>query len=85
MRLLCLWDVLSLEAQKMAVVSACLFARTMHLRRPWLATLILALGTWLIYITDHLLDGVPHGELKLSRERHRSYARTESIHNGCFG
>ena len=66
----------------MAVVWACLFARTMHLRLPWFATLILALGTSLIYITDRLLDGAPHGELKLFESGTASVRETESFGAG---
>ncbi len=47
----------------------------MHVRLPWSAALILALGTWLIYVADRLLDGVSHDEWKPLRERHHFYAR----------
>ena len=75
LRLFCWWHLLSFDAPTVAVVWAYLFARIMHVRLPWFAALILALGTWLIYVADRLLDGVSHDELKPLRERHHFYAR----------
>ncbi len=75
MRLIRWWHLLSFDAPTVAVVWAYLFASVMHVRLPWLGALILALGTWLIYIADRLLDGISHDELKPMRERHHFYAR----------
>lgn len=69
------WHLLSLDAPTVAAVWACLFARIMHLHLPWIAPLMLALGTWLIYIADRLLDGAVPDESGLLRERHHFYAR----------
>jgi len=75
LRLLCWWHLLSFDAPTVAVVWTYLFARIMYVHLPWSAGLILALGTWLIYIADRLLDGVTNDQLKPLRERHRFYAR----------
>jgi hypothetical protein len=74
-RFLYWWHLLSLDAPTVAAVWACLFARITHIRLPWIAALILALGTWLIYIADRLLDGISPDELKRLRERHHFCAR----------
>ncbi len=75
MTLICWWHLLSLDAPTVAAVWAYLFAHVVHIRLPWIAPLILALGTWLIYIADRLLDGISHEESKRLRERHYFYAR----------
>src|ERR1700685_2276913 len=45
----------------------------MHLRIPLFAPLLLALGPWLLYVADRILDGLRQGELL--RERHHFHAR----------
>ena len=75
LRLIRWWHLLSFDAPTVAVVWAYLFARMMHVRLPWLGGLILALGTWLIYTADRLLDGVSHDELRPLRDRHYFYAK----------
>jgi len=49
----------------------------MHIHIPWSAPLLLALGTWLIYIVDRILDGLRGASGQL-RERHFFYARHRS-------
>lgn len=47
----------------------------MHLRLPGTSPLILALGTWLIYVADRILDGLRINPSARLRERHLFYAR----------
>lgn len=52
---------------------------------PWTAPLLLALGTWLVYVTDRILDGLRAPSSQL-RERHFFYARHRAgtlIGAGC--
>jgi hypothetical protein len=51
------WHLLSLDAPTIAALWACFFARTVDIHLPWHAPLILAIGTWLIYVADRILDG----------------------------
>jgi hypothetical protein len=67
------WHLLSLDAPTVAALWAWFFARAMHLRIPLFAPLLLALGTWLLYVADRILDGLRQGELL--RERHHFHAR----------
>jgi hypothetical protein len=50
-------------------------ARAVHLRLPWTSPLSLALGTWLVYIADRILDGLAGAPAARLRERHLFYAR----------
>ncbi len=59
----------------MAALWAWSIARAVRVQLPWSALLLLALGTWLVYVADRILDGLrfeSHGKL---RERHFFYAR----------
>jgi hypothetical protein len=67
------WHLLSLDAPTVAALWAWFFARAMHLHIPRFAPLLLALGTWLLYVADRILDGLRQGELL--RERHHFHAR----------
>jgi hypothetical protein len=68
------WHLLSLDAPTIAALWSWFFARAMHLHLPFLHALFLALGTWLLYVADRILDGLRqrHSEL---RERHHFHAR----------
>ena len=69
------WHLLSLDAPTVAALWSWSFARAMHVSLPWTAPLLLALGTWLVYVADRILDGLritADGQL---RERHLLYAR----------
>jgi hypothetical protein len=73
------WHLLSLDAPTVAALWSWSFARAMHIHLPWSAPLLLALGTWLVYIADRILDGlrgVASGQL---RERHFFYARHRAL------
>ena len=78
------WHLLSLDAPTVAALWSWFFARTMHLRQPLLPALLLALGTWLLYVTDRILDGFRQGEQL--RERHHFHARhrTAFLSAACF-
>ena len=62
----------------MAALWCWAFARAAGVRLPWFSPVLLGLGTWLIYISDRLLDGLK-GEAARLRERHHFYARHRAI------
>jgi hypothetical protein len=68
------WHLLSLDAPTVAALWSWFFARAMHLHLSFLPALLLALGTWLLYVADRILDGLRQrpGDL---RERHHFHAR----------
>jgi hypothetical protein len=78
------WHLLSLDAPTVAALWSWFFARAMHLRLPLLPALLLALGTWLLYVADRILDGLRQGERL--RERHHFHARhrTAFLSAGCL-
>lgn len=47
----------------------------MHLKMPFTQALMLGLGTWLLYVTDRILDGLQEPALGALRERHHFHAR----------
>ena len=47
----------------------------MHLKMPLTQALMLGLGTWLLYVTDRILDGLREPALGVLRERHHFHAR----------
>jgi hypothetical protein len=69
------WHLLSLDAPTVAALWAWSFARAMHLSLPWHAPLLLALGTWLVYVADRLLDGLRPLPADRLRPRHRFHVR----------
>jgi hypothetical protein len=69
------WHLLSLDAPTVAALWSIFFARVMRIHLPWHSPLILALGTWLIYVADRLLDGYRPAPSTILRERHRFHAR----------
>jgi hypothetical protein len=68
------WHLLSLDAPTVAALWSWFFARAMHLHLPFLQPLFLALGTWLLYVADRILDGLRQRQGEL-RERHHFHAR----------
>jgi hypothetical protein len=74
------WHRLSLDAPTVAFVWSCFFARAAHLNLPSFTPFLLALGTWIVYVADRLLDGLDTRTEGALRERHRFYAR----HRGAF-
>lgn len=50
-------------------------ARAVHLHLPAVAPLMLAMGTWLLYVADRLLDGLLIRQQALLRERHIFHLR----------
>lgn len=67
--------MLSLDAPTVAAVWAWSFAHSFHLQLPLYSLPILALGTWIIYIADRLLDGWRTLPLPEMRERHYFHLR----------
>ena len=73
------WHLLSLDAPTVAALWCWAFRRATRLPlAPWLP-LALAMGTWLFYVADRLLDAQLSPEAAL-RERHRFHDR----HRGWF-
>ncbi len=69
------WHLLSLDAPTVAALWSWFFARAMRIDLPWYAPLLLALGTWLVYVADRILDGTRADPSTPLRERHRFHAR----------
>jgi hypothetical protein len=74
-RILERWHLLSLDAPTVAALWAWFFARAMHIDLPWHAPLLLALGTWLVYVADRILDGTRPTPSSPLHERHRFHTR----------
>jgi len=69
------WHLFSLDAPTVAALWAIFFARATRVSLAWPSPAILALGTWLIYVADRILDGYrPCAGARL-HERHRFHAR----------
>jgi hypothetical protein len=66
------WHLLSLDAPTVAALWSYFFGRAMHIEIPGHAALLLAIGTWLVYVADRILDGYTAREL---RPRHEFHAR----------
>lgn len=66
------WHLLSLDAPTVAALWAWFFGRWLRLPLPPLAVPLLALGTWLFYVADRLLDS---RAAALPQERHRFHRR----------
>ncbi len=72
-RLFELWHLASLDAPAVAIVWSLVFAWSAHITLPGWVPILLALGTWSVYIGDRLLDaraGMRSGEIHKLRERH---------------
>lgn len=74
-----LWHLLSLDAPTVAALWAWSFAHIAHLSLPPASLAILALGTWLIYIADRILDGLRTTRTEHLRERHFFHARHRTV------
>lgn len=69
------WHLLSLDAPTVAALWSWSFARAVHVALPPLAPLLLAVGTWLVYVADRLLDGISSCDHAQLRVRHHFYSR----------
>ncbi|MGA8111383.1 MAG: hypothetical protein WB974_18230 [Acidobacteriaceae bacterium] len=69
------WHLLSLDAPTVAVLWAWTLAREVGASIAWSTLAVLGIGTWLIYVGDRLLDGLPGAPRIDLRERHRFHAR----------
>jgi hypothetical protein len=69
------WHLLSLDAPTVAVLWAWSFARATRVSASAAALSVLAIGTWLVYITDRLLDTRTGAARRDLRERHFFHAR----------
>jgi hypothetical protein len=68
------WHLLSLDAPTVAGLWSWLFLRAMHQHWSLVQSMLLPLGTWLIYVSDRILDGLRAQDDSL-RDRHHFYAR----------
>jgi hypothetical protein len=73
------WHLLSLDAPTVAGLWAWCFAFTAHLTLPWTAYAILCAGTWLVYVSDRVLDGIRLTQASPLRARHYFYIRHRSL------
>jgi len=64
------WHLLSLDASTVAAIWAWGFAQGSAIHVPVYSIAILALGTWLIYIADRIIDGWKTLVPAEMRERH---------------
>jgi hypothetical protein len=72
-RALHLWHLVSLDAPTVAVVWALAFARVAGVHLDQWVLVLLASGTWTVYVADRLLDArraIRSGRLDALRERH---------------
>ena len=72
-RALQLWHLASLDAPTVAVVWSLAIARAVNVHLPLWVPVLLALGTWAVYIGDRLLDArsaLRTGTLATLRDRH---------------
>lgn len=69
------WHLFSLDAPSVAVLWAWALARSVGADASWSALAVLGIGTWLIYVTDRLLDSRPGASGADLRERHFFHAR----------
>jgi hypothetical protein len=69
------WHLLSLDAPTVAALWAWSFARAVRVPLPAASISILALGTWLIYVADRILDGLHVRSAVQLRPRHFFHAR----------
>lgn len=72
------WHLLSLDAPTIAALWAWTFARVAHVSLPLHAPLLLALGTWLFYVADRILDGIRLPSSAHLRKRHYFHSRHRS-------
>ncbi len=73
------WHLLSLDAPTVAAVWCWSFAKAAHIELPTLAPLLLAVGTWLVYVADRILDGLDSAEWEHLRQRHHFYLRHRTV------
>jgi hypothetical protein len=69
------WHLLSLDAPTVAGLWCWSFGRAAHIELPSFSPLVLALGTWLVYVADRILDGLDPANRPRLRERHYFYCR----------
>lgn len=77
-----LWHLASLDAPTVAVAWALAFAWAVGVRLPAWVPVMLALGTWTVYVGDRLLDahsGLRSGALHRLRERHYFHWRHRRV------
>jgi hypothetical protein len=68
------WHLLSIDAPTVAALWSWSIAKAAHVEIPALAPLLLALGTWLVYVADRILDGMDRTRREQLRDRHHFYA-----------
>lgn len=73
------WHLFSLDAPTVAALWSWSFARAAHVDIPLLAPVLLAVGTWLVYVADRILDGLDGTGRAHLRERHYFYLRHRQI------
>lgn len=72
------WHLLSLDAPTVAALWSWSMAKAAHVPLPHTAPGILALGTWLVYVGDRILDGFGQPNTRM-QQRHYFYATWREI------
>lgn len=75
------WHLLSLDAPTVAALWACALCIAAGVSIPVPSILFIALGTWLIYVADRILDGIKPPDPMRLRERHHFH----HAHRRVFG
>lgn len=70
-----MWHRLSLDAPTVALVWSIFLARSANVRLPYYSPVLLALGTWIVYVADRILDGLREPPTRTLHARHHFYAR----------
>ncbi|HXB61671.1 MAG TPA: hypothetical protein VNU94_02320 [Acidobacteriaceae bacterium] len=73
-----LWHLLSLDAPTVALLWFLLAARAAHIALHITDAAALALGTWMLYAIDRMLDA-HFGALHLQEERHRFHGANQGV------
>lgn len=82
------WNRWSLDAPTVALVWRFFLADCAGVHSPRYAPILLALGTWIVYVADRILDGMGDPPAEKLRERHYFYARhrvTFAVLLSCAG
>jgi hypothetical protein len=77
------WHLLSLDAPTVAALWCWSFARAAHIELPQFAPLLLAVGTWLVYVADRILDGLDSANRAQLRQRHYFYVQHRKVFLGA--
>jgi hypothetical protein len=73
------WHLFSLDAPTVAVVWCWFWGAVFHIGFSRVTLPILAMGTWIVYVADRLLDGYSTADTACLRDRHWFYLRHRKL------